>query len=131
MLSTSTRNANIENWAGQIDGAGLPWLYWEVLPNADPHVRDITITSILRQIAHHASRSTPTTMRLALWTIRLGALFNLQPRLLLRLRLPLTSLSTSCERITGIVLFQVVSGERRRSTHVLQSLYEGNTWLAT
>ncbi|KAH9924706.1 glycoside hydrolase [Fomitopsis serialis] len=36
-LSTDTRNGNIVNWAEQIDNAGLPWLYWQVLPNADPH----------------------------------------------------------------------------------------------
>lgn len=38
-LPTDTRNANIQAWASQITAAGLPWLYWEVLPNADPHVR--------------------------------------------------------------------------------------------
>ena len=38
MLDTATRNANIQNWASQITGAGVPWLYWQVLPNADPHV---------------------------------------------------------------------------------------------
>ncbi|PSS37153.1 hypothetical protein PHLCEN_2v1026 [Hermanssonia centrifuga] len=37
VLSTSTRNQNIQTWASQITAAGLPWLYWQVLPNADPH----------------------------------------------------------------------------------------------
>lgn len=37
VLSSSTRNANIKNWADNISAAGLPWLYWQVLPNADPH----------------------------------------------------------------------------------------------
>lgn len=37
VLSSSQRNANIKAWAGQITAAGLPWLYWQVLPNADPH----------------------------------------------------------------------------------------------
>lgn len=37
-LPTSTRNANIQGWAANITAAGLPWLYWEVIPNADPHV---------------------------------------------------------------------------------------------
>ncbi|KAH9839943.1 glycoside hydrolase [Rhodofomes roseus] len=36
-LDSDTRNSNIVNWAAQIDAAGLPWLYWQVLPNADPH----------------------------------------------------------------------------------------------
>ena len=39
MLATATRNANIKNFASQITGAGLSWLYWQVIPNADPHVR--------------------------------------------------------------------------------------------
>ena len=38
VLSSSQRNANIKAWASQITAAGLPWLYWQVLPNADPHV---------------------------------------------------------------------------------------------
>ncbi|KLO14435.1 glycoside hydrolase family 5 protein [Schizopora paradoxa] len=36
-LDVATRNANIALWADQITAAGLPWLYWQVLPNADPH----------------------------------------------------------------------------------------------
>ncbi|KDQ61350.1 glycoside hydrolase family 5 protein [Jaapia argillacea MUCL 33604] len=36
-LDASTRNTNIETWASQITAAGMPWLYWEILPNADPH----------------------------------------------------------------------------------------------
>ncbi|KAI0344085.1 glycoside hydrolase [Trametopsis cervina] len=36
-LSTTTRNNNIKAWANQITAAGLPWLYWQVIPNADPH----------------------------------------------------------------------------------------------
>lgn len=38
VLATATRNANIKQWAAQITAAGLPWLYWQVLPNKDPHV---------------------------------------------------------------------------------------------
>lgn len=38
-LDTATRNKNIEAWAASITAAGVAWLYWEVLPNADPHVR--------------------------------------------------------------------------------------------
>ena len=38
VLGTATRNANIKAWADQINAAGLSWLYWQVLPNADPHV---------------------------------------------------------------------------------------------
>jgi mannan endo-1,4-beta-mannosidase len=37
VLATSTRNNNIKNWAAQITAAGVPWLYWEVIPNANPH----------------------------------------------------------------------------------------------
>ncbi|KAG8743024.1 hypothetical protein FRC10_000475 [Ceratobasidium sp. 414] len=36
-LSTTTRNNNIKTWASQITAAGVPWLYWQVLPNPDPH----------------------------------------------------------------------------------------------
>ncbi|KAH9921423.1 glycoside hydrolase superfamily [Fomitopsis serialis] len=36
-LPADTRNANIQGWAANITAAGLPWLYWEVIPNADPH----------------------------------------------------------------------------------------------
>jgi mannan endo-1,4-beta-mannosidase len=36
-LSSSTRDSNIDNWASSITAAGIPWFYWQVLPNADPH----------------------------------------------------------------------------------------------
>ena len=36
-LSTATRDVNIKKWAAQIDAAGIPWFYWQILPNADPH----------------------------------------------------------------------------------------------
>ncbi|KAG9121484.1 hypothetical protein FRC07_002553, partial [Ceratobasidium sp. 392] len=36
-LSATARNNNIKNWASQITAAGVPWLYWQVLPNPDPH----------------------------------------------------------------------------------------------
>lgn len=36
-LSSDQRNANINQFASAITAAGLPWLYWEVIPNADPH----------------------------------------------------------------------------------------------
>ncbi|KAL1952291.1 hypothetical protein VTO73DRAFT_1440 [Trametes versicolor] len=36
-LSTDARNTNIRNFANAITGAGLAWLYWEVIPNTDPH----------------------------------------------------------------------------------------------
>ena len=41
-LSVSARNANLKSFANAITGAELAWLYWEVLPNADPHVRAIS-----------------------------------------------------------------------------------------
>lgn len=37
VLNTNTRNQNIQNWANGIAAAGVPWMYWQVLPNADPH----------------------------------------------------------------------------------------------
>ncbi|KAL4731185.1 hypothetical protein ACLX1H_000146 [Fusarium chlamydosporum] len=36
-LSASTRDANIKKWAASIDAAGIPWFYWQILPNRDPH----------------------------------------------------------------------------------------------
>jgi len=36
-LPTGTRNTNIQNWSNQITAAGVPWLYWQIIPNADPH----------------------------------------------------------------------------------------------
>jgi mannan endo-1,4-beta-mannosidase len=47
VLATATRNANIKNWAAQITAAGVPWLYWQVLPNADPHVRLLVLGKLL------------------------------------------------------------------------------------
>ncbi|KAF7986228.1 hypothetical protein HWV62_38679 [Athelia sp. TMB] len=36
-LSSSERSSNIKSWTAQITAAGMPWLYWQVIPNADPH----------------------------------------------------------------------------------------------
>ncbi|KAF4996702.1 hypothetical protein FGRMN_4360 [Fusarium graminum] len=36
-LPASTRDATIKKWAAQIDAAGIPWFYWQILPNSDPH----------------------------------------------------------------------------------------------
>lgn len=36
-LDSGTRDQNIENWAGSMTAAGLPWMYWQILPNEDPH----------------------------------------------------------------------------------------------
>jgi len=36
-LDPNTRAANLKNWANQISSAGVPWMYWQILPNADPH----------------------------------------------------------------------------------------------
>ncbi|KAG7409071.1 hypothetical protein Forpe1208_v011271 [Fusarium oxysporum f. sp. rapae] len=27
----------VPKWAANIDAAGIPWFYWQILPNADPH----------------------------------------------------------------------------------------------
>lgn len=37
VLSSSERSSNIKSWTAQITAAGMPWLYWQVIPNADPH----------------------------------------------------------------------------------------------
>ncbi|KAH9928591.1 glycoside hydrolase [Amylocystis lapponica] len=37
VLNSQTRNNNIQKWASAITAAGLPWLYWQVLPQKDPH----------------------------------------------------------------------------------------------
>ncbi|KAH9866053.1 hypothetical protein J1614_008617 [Plenodomus biglobosus] len=36
-LDAEARDANIRNWAASIDAAGIPWFYWQILPNPDPH----------------------------------------------------------------------------------------------
>ena len=36
-LSAATRDANIKKYADSISQAGIPWMYWQIIPNADPH----------------------------------------------------------------------------------------------
>lgn len=36
-LDEGTRENNIKVWADQISAAGIPWFYWQILPNEDPH----------------------------------------------------------------------------------------------
>lgn len=36
-LPASTRDANIKNWSASIAAAGIPWFYWQIIPNKDPH----------------------------------------------------------------------------------------------
>eukprot|EP01089_Gocevia_fonbrunei_P016590 TRINITY_DN5181_c0_g1_i1.p1 TRINITY_DN5181_c0_g1~~TRINITY_DN5181_c0_g1_i1.p1 ORF type:complete len:267 (+),score=56.87 TRINITY_DN5181_c0_g1_i1:297-1097(+) len=36
-LNSSTRDQNLKTWADQISRAGIPWMYCEIIPNADPH----------------------------------------------------------------------------------------------
>lgn len=36
-LSAAARDANIKKYADEIGRAGIPWMYWQVVPNADPH----------------------------------------------------------------------------------------------
>lgn len=31
------RDKNIKSWADSISAAGIPWFYWQILPNEDPH----------------------------------------------------------------------------------------------
>lgn len=33
----SDRDNNIKTWADSISAAGIPWFYWQILPNEDPH----------------------------------------------------------------------------------------------
>jgi mannan endo-1,4-beta-mannosidase len=36
-LSAGTRDANIKKYADEISKSGIPWMYWQIIPNADPH----------------------------------------------------------------------------------------------
>lgn len=36
-LDGGSRDANIKRWAANIDAAGIPWFYWQILPNDNPH----------------------------------------------------------------------------------------------
>ncbi|GAB7321949.1 hypothetical protein MBLNU13_g03014t1 [Cladosporium sp. NU13] len=36
-LSAAARDANIKKYADNISQAGIPWMYWQIIPNADPH----------------------------------------------------------------------------------------------
>jgi len=37
VLNSGTRDYNIKTWANQIAASGIPWMYWQILPNKDPH----------------------------------------------------------------------------------------------
>lgn len=37
VLNPTERGNNIKNWARQMSDAGTPWMYWQVIPNKDPH----------------------------------------------------------------------------------------------
>lgn len=37
VLPESTRAANLRSWASAFGSAGVPWMYWQVIPNNDPH----------------------------------------------------------------------------------------------
>ncbi|EUC28092.1 glycoside hydrolase family 5 protein [Bipolaris zeicola 26-R-13] len=36
-LDSGMRDNNIFTWASQFDAAGIPWFYWQIIFNADPH----------------------------------------------------------------------------------------------
>lgn len=36
-LSTLTRDNNIKKYADAIGLASIPWMYWQIIPNGDPH----------------------------------------------------------------------------------------------
>ena len=33
----SGRDGNLKAWADSISAAGIPWFYWQIIPNEDPH----------------------------------------------------------------------------------------------
>nr|POE78634.1 hypothetical protein CFP56_62885 [Quercus suber] len=37
LLDTATRDQNIATFADNISKSGIPWMYWQIIPNADPH----------------------------------------------------------------------------------------------
>jgi mannan endo-1,4-beta-mannosidase len=37
VLPETTRAANLRAWASAFGDAGVPWMYWQVIPNDDPH----------------------------------------------------------------------------------------------
>jgi len=36
-LDSNTRDQNLQTWADAISQAGVPWFYWQIIPNNDPH----------------------------------------------------------------------------------------------
>lgn len=36
-LSSETRDSNIKSWPDSISAAEIPWFYWQILPDEDPH----------------------------------------------------------------------------------------------
>lgn len=36
-LASGTRDGDIGQWAQTFNEVGIPWMYWQVLPNEDPH----------------------------------------------------------------------------------------------
>jgi len=36
-IGADKRDQNIKQWAASIDSAGIPWFYWQIIPNKDPH----------------------------------------------------------------------------------------------
>lgn len=37
VLPENTRAANLRSWAKAFGDAGVPWMYWQIIPNNDPH----------------------------------------------------------------------------------------------
>lgn len=37
LLSAAARDANIKKYVDEIGRAGIPWMYWQIVSNADPH----------------------------------------------------------------------------------------------
>lgn len=36
-LASGSRDDNIGQWAQTFNEVGIPWMYWQILPNEDPH----------------------------------------------------------------------------------------------
>lgn len=105
-LSTDARNTNIRNFANAITGAGLAWLYWEVIPNTDPHVSYILCqTAYLffpeAVVLNEAMPRTARTTRSAL-AIRPGAPCRVSRSKHSRPRVPSISPSSSFEAVLAI-----------------------------
>ncbi|KAH9936709.1 glycoside hydrolase [Amylocystis lapponica] len=54
VLNSQTRNNNLQKWASAITAAGIPWLYWQVLPNKDPTYVSYSMRACESELTHLA-----------------------------------------------------------------------------